>query len=120
MLTRTRQHRIIQLTRERRLIERLERKERKRLEEIEWKLPRTNIRTTLLKNFNKSSFGNLHKTNFIATGFSKEEEGKTGLPAPMMKRKRKADPNILALKLMKMLFNMEYEATKELISWFDF
>ena len=77
----------------------------------EWKLPTTNIRTTLSKNFNKNNFGNLHKTNFRTTGFSKDR--KAGVPTSM------AAPTMVAIKLLKMVFSKDYEETKRLISLLD-
>lgn len=105
MLSRAGQQMIIQLTRECRLRERLERRERKRLEEVEWKPPRTD-------------FGNFSKNNFRATGFSKEE--KTGRRASMLRSKpKKANPNMDTLELLKMPFILLEKLTKRLISYLD-
>ena len=67
--------------------------------------PRASVRSTLLKNRYKSNVRNLYKTDFRATGFSKE--GETGVPAFMLKRKDNPDAAFLAyLRLFEIPFEI--------------
>lgn len=76
--------------------------------------PKANVRSTLLKNVYKSNIRNLPKTNFRATGFSRE--GETGVPAFMLKRKDKPDAAFLAyLKLLGMPFEIMNRNTEWLL-----
>jgi hypothetical protein len=94
-----------QLVRERKLLRRLEEKERQRLEEGEW----SDIGTTLLGKYAKIGGGALplkkrHKTILQGTRLGKE--GKTGVPSTMLKSLKKADAELLAH--LEIIFNFTY------------